>query len=236
VLDGAALRQAQAGYFGLIRQIDELLPGLLGAFKRKSAAMRRPWIVVFTSDHGEMLGDHYLFRKCEPYEGSSRIPFLIQGSRKLGFASGRKCNQPVCLEDIMPTLLDLAGVPIPGHVEGKSLLPILRGKRVALRARLHGEHSPCYDQAQAYHFLTDGRMKYIWRPHDGSEQLFDLQSDPQELRDLARRRDRSAARSQWRRAMVAHLKNRPEGFSDGKRLFAGRAYDAVMPHARPSLQ
>jgi arylsulfatase len=230
VLRGEALRSAQAGYFGLINHIDDQLTWLLAEFRAKSRAMDRPWVVIVTSDHGEMLGDHYYFRKCEPYEGASRIPFLIRGSEGLDFASGVTCDRPVALEDLMPTLLELADVAIPDDVDGVSLVPVLRGEDREIRPYLHGEHAPCYSQAQAYHFLTDGAMKYVWRPHDGSEQLFDLVDDPQERIDLAARGDRASALASWRARLVDVLRDRPEGFVDDGDLVAGRPYAPVLPH------
>lgn len=232
-LKGEELRRTQAGYFGLIAHIDDLIGDLVSEFRSKSEQEGRPWMIVFTSDHGDMLGDHYLFRKCEPYEGSSRIPFLIQGSADLGFVYGSSCGAPVCLEDIMPTLLELAGVSIPADLDGRSLLPVLRGEEKGVREVLHGEHSICYDDEQGYHFLTDGRMKYIWRPASGAEQLFDLPEDPQELRDLSAQLDMSAEVSGWRERLISLLKNRPEGFSDGTQLVDGCAYGPVLPDALP---
>ena len=234
VLDGEELRRAQAGYFGLIHHIDDQIADLLEEFKRKSEEAGRPWVIVFTSDHCELLGDHYLFRKCQPYEGSSRIPLLIQGSPGLGFAPGAKCSGAVCLEDIMPTLLELAGAPVPDHIDGRSLVPILRGEAESVRDLLHGEHAPCYDAEQGYHMLIDGRMKYIWRPASGAEQLFDIGDDPQELHDLGARPDRAQDMSLWRERMIERLKGRPEGFTDGERLVAGREYGPVLPHADKS--
>ena len=87
------MRSAQAGYFGLINHIDDQLYWLIQQFVGTSSGAGRPWVIVFTSDHGEMLGDHYLFRKCEPYEGSSCIPMLINASSKLQLARGATCAQ-----------------------------------------------------------------------------------------------------------------------------------------------
>jgi arylsulfatase A-like enzyme len=137
----------------------------------------------------------------------------------------------VCLEDIMPTLLELADVPVPENLDGRSLVPVLRGAAEGVRDVLHGEHAPCYDAEQGYHFLTDGRMKYIWRPAGGAEQLFDLQNDPQELHDLSSREDMAEEVSRWRERMIEQLRDRPEGFSDGTRLKAGCTYGAVLPPA-----
>src|SRR6185369_2578653 len=79
-LEGEALRATQAGYFGLIEQLDEQIAPLIAEFKQRSEKAGRPWVIIFTTDHGEMLGDHGYFRKCEPYEGASQIPFIIAGS------------------------------------------------------------------------------------------------------------------------------------------------------------
>ncbi len=232
-LHGEGLRRAQAGYFGLINHLDDLLfTFLYEEFIRLSNEQRRPWVVFFTSDHGEMLGDHYLFRKCEPYEGASRIPFLVRASNDLGFVSGLIFDKPVCLEDIMPTVLDLAGVDVPSHIDGKSLIAVLRGSNTAPHDWLHGEHAPCYDAEQAYHFLTDGQIKYIWRPHSGTEQLFDLKRDPRELNDVSEDSDYSAVLAACRARLIRIIKDRPEGFTDGRVLIPGRPYSAVLPQAR----
>ncbi|MCE5278294.1 MAG: sulfatase-like hydrolase/transferase [Planctomycetaceae bacterium] len=230
-LTGEALRSAQAGYFGLINHIDDQIYWLMQDFMWKSHAGGRPWVIVFTSDHGEMLGDHHMFRKCEPYEGSAAIPMLICGSSKLALARGGVCDQPVCLEDLMPTLLELAGLECPAGVDGRSLVDVLRGRSDArVRDVLHGEHSPCYSGPQAFQMLTDGRYKYIWRPGDGSEQLFDLQNDPGELTDLSRRDGSEVV--VWRQRMIERLKMRPEGFVKDGQLVAGRPYEGLLPHAR----
>lgn len=229
VLRGEALRSAQAGYFGLIHHIDDQLYWLISDFRAMSRQAGRPWVIIFTTDHGEMLGDHYYFRKCEPYEGSSRIPFLVQAAPALGLTSGLISDQPVCLEDVMPTLLELAQVACPENLDGRSLVPLLQGRTDNVREVLHGEHSPCYGQDQAYHFLTDGRMKYIWRPLDGSEQLFDLVNDPGELRDLASFPGQASTVAPWRARLITRLADRPEGFVLDKALVPGRPYRATMP-------
>jgi arylsulfatase A-like enzyme len=131
----------------------------------------------------------------------------------------------------MPTLLELAGVPIPDNLDGQSLAPILRGETQAARTVLHGEHATCYDAEQGYHFLTDGRMKYIWRPATGQEQLFDLLEDPLELHDLSLKEGSDADLAAWRERMIEQLAGRTEGFSTGTALVAGREYNAVIPHA-----
>jgi arylsulfatase len=224
LLEGKTLRAAQSGYFGLIQHIDTQIVPLIREFKARSEKAGRPWVIVFTADHGEMLGDNGYFRKCEPYEGSANIPFIICGSPALGFKAGLRINQPVCLEDIMPTLLALAGTKSPVHIDGVNLVPTLRGQEQRIREWLHFEHAPCYSKAQAFHALTDGRFKYIWRPLDGSEQLFDLDNDPHEENDLSQDAAHRRTLETWRQRLVKRLEGRPEGFSVGGKLIPGRPY------------
>jgi len=212
LLEGDALRNDQAGYFGLIEQLDSEISRMIADFKARSVKAGRPWLIVVTSDHGEMLGDHGYFRKCEPYEGSANIPFIIAGSPDLDFKSGLRCNQPVCLEDIMPTLLQLAGIAHPAGIDGINLVPVLQGDDSVIRECLHFEHAPLYSAEQSFHALTDGRFKYIWRPNDGTEQLFDLQKDPKEERNLAANPEAFNTLEQWRARLVQKLSSRPEGF------------------------
>lgn len=221
------MRRTRAAYYGLINQIDDALYPIVSTFKRKSRSARRPWLICMTSDHGEMLGDHYFFRKAEPYQGSAAIPLLLQGSDELEFVTGATPNGVVCLEDLMPTLLELADASCPSEIDGKSLVPMLRGEAAAVRDTLHSEHAECYDADQAYHMLTDGRIKYVWRPHSGREELFDLENDPTECHNLV---DEGGADQlpAWRQRMVVTLRDRPEGFVESETLVAGRIYDSVI--------
>jgi arylsulfatase len=227
LLSGDTLRTAQAGYFGLIEHIDNKISLLIREFKARSEKARRPWVIIVTTDHGEMLGDHGYFRKCEPYEGSANIPFIICGSPSLGFKSGARIEQPVCLEDIMPTLLSLAGTKSPAHVDGIDLVPTLRGQKRLIREWLHFEHAPCYSQEQAYHALTDGHFKYIWRPANGREHLFDLKKDPREKYDLSKDAHCLPILETWRNRLINRLAKRPEGFSENGKLIPGRPYHAL---------
>jgi arylsulfatase A-like enzyme len=211
-----------------MEHLDTQIAPLIAEFTARSEKAGRPWIIVFTTDHGEMLGDHGYFRKCEPYEGSANIPLIVAASPDLKFNSGFRSEKPVCLEDLMPTFLELAGVPAPSPLDGVSLVRTLRGETVRLHPVLHFEHANTYGPAQQFHALTDGRYKYIWRPADGSEQFFDLQTDPREEDDLTRDPRPSPLVSEWRVRMIKELSDRPEGFSNGQRLIAGRPYPSVQ--------
>ncbi|MGZ0709158.1 sulfatase-like hydrolase/transferase [Coraliomargarita sp. W4R53] len=227
-LKGERLRRAQCGYYGLIEHLDAAIESLIEDFRQKSEAAGREWCIIFTSDHGEMLGDHAYFRKCEPYEGATNIPFIITGSLGFDWSSGLTHDVPVCLEDIFSTLISISG-DVTGHgVDGQDLTGFLRGDGAADARILHLEHSACYEDGQAFHALTDGRMKYIWRPSSGEEQLFDLQNDHCELLDLTGSSEHAALVVRWRDILIGRLLNRPEGFVKNGSLVAGVCYDAVM--------
>lgn len=230
-LQGEALRSCQAAYYGLINHVDDQICRILravGVDPVTGRAALENTVVVFTSDHGEMLGDHHLFRKTYPYEGSARIPFLIQPPESYDIPAGQVCDQVVCHEDLMPTLLDFAGVAVPECVEGRSLLPLMRAPDSEWREYLHGEHGNCYGPHQSNHYLTDGNEKYVWYTDSGTEQLFDLAGDPRELHDLSTFAKYTASLKKWRGRLVQELKDRPEGFTDGHSLFPGSPHKPVI--------
>jgi hypothetical protein len=121
-------------------------------------------------------------------------------------------------------------------MDGISLVPVLRGEMQVVRECLHFEHAPCYSQQQAFHALTDGHFKYIWRPVNGVEHLFDLAKDPREERDLVKVASQSALVQQWRARLVAQLAKRPEGFSDGTNLIPGRPYPPLQERLKGNAQ
>jgi len=222
-LTGEALRSARAAYYGLINHVDDQMNRLLNPVNGIDAMTGGNTIVIFTSDHGEMLGDHYLWRKTLPYEPSARIPLLIRPPRRSDIMPGTVTDHAVCLEDIMPTVLSMVGIAPPETVDGRSLLPLMRGEHTEWRPYVHIEHAPIH------HTLTDGKEKYVWFVKDGREQFFRLSEDPNELRDLAAHRKHADRVSHWRSLLVRELANRPEGFSDGESLVPGVAYPAVRP-------
>lgn len=215
-IDDPALREYRAGYYGCIEHIDHQIGRLLYALPENT-------IIIFTSDHGEMLGDHGWVRKRSPYEGSARIPlfFTFPGeyAKKFGITAGTEAEDAVELMDLMPTILELAGVEIPAGIDGMSLLPALRGGTVE-RAYIHGECARMETIGSGVQFLTDGKLKYIWYPALALalEQLFELEKDPQELHNLAGVPEFAGELRVWRERLIETLDGREEGFVRDGRL------------------
>jgi arylsulfatase A-like enzyme len=182
-------------------------------------------LIVFVSDHGDMMGDHNLHRKTYAYEGSARIPFVIRYPESMDLPSGT-FEQVVGLQDVMPTILDVADVPIPDSVTGKSVLDAIRDR--PWRPFLHGEHSPCYSADEAMHYLTDGKSKYIYFPKSGEEQFFDIADARSELQDLSASPAHADQVAEWRRRLIELLAKRGDGFSDGKKLLRKDSWSAVV--------
>lgn len=220
-IDPRLLRRARAGYYGHMSHVDQQVSALLEALEQHG--VRQNTYICFLADHGEMLGDHHLFRKGFPYEGSARIPMLLAGP---GISPGTVCDRLVELGDVMPTLLEYAGQPIPAEVEGRSFLPLAHGDHVEWRETLHGEHTLF---GQSIQWLTDDREKYVWFSENGYEQLFDLKDDPQELRNRAPHSDRLV---HWRGQLIERLVGREEGFTDGRVLVPGRPVQPTLRHLR----
>lgn len=217
------LAAGRRSYYALITHIDAQIGRFLAVLEEMDAG---PTWFLFTSDHGEMLGDHHLFRKTYAYEGSARIPMIVVPP---GGSEQQLSDAPVSLEDVMPTLLDAARIEIPSQVEGCSMLPLLSTATTThWRTYMHGEHAPGYDKDMGMQFLTDGKEKYIWYTRTGEEQLFNLVDDPDELHDLAGDSTSSERLLLWRSRMVAELAERSDdGLCDNGQLIAGRALPAV---------
>ena len=227
-LDENAMQCARAAYYGMINHIDDQV-GRLVNFMADTGILGNT-LILFTSDHGEMLGDHNMFRKTFAYEASARVPFFARAPRSWGYPQEITTYAPVGLQDVMPTFLEAADVPIPETVTGSSLLPLMRGEEDGWREVLHGEHSGCYRYEDGVHYLTDGHTKYVWYSQAGKEHLFNLDEDPNELQDIALKTDSDAQLAPWRTRLIQALNDRPEGFTDGERLIAGKPHNQLVPN------
>lgn len=201
-------------YYANITFIDEEIGKIIKALKDKN--MYDDALILFISDHGDMMGDHYHWRKTYPYEGSSHIPFIVKWPKSFGIAH-EKISQVVELRDVLPTFVEAAGGTVPADVDGKSVLQLAHHQTDGWRRYIDLEHATCYSPDNYWCALTDGKIKYVWNFHNGSEQLFDLVKDPHELHNAVNDRKYKKQLQALRKAMVKHLAERGEGFvRDGK--------------------
>jgi choline-sulfatase len=167
------LRTARHGYYAAISYVDERIGEVLAALA--DSGLRDNTIVVFTTDHGELLGERGLWYKMAFFEPAARVPLIVSAP---GRFAPRRVAEPVSLLDFAPTLLDLCGLESSGDLDGRSLAPTLAGEALG-DADVVAEYLAEGVTAPAV-MLRRGRHKYVWC-EDDPEQLYDLESDPDEL-------------------------------------------------------
>ncbi len=172
------VRRSRRAYFSSISYIDQKIGEILDVLKR--TRQDENTIIVFLSDHGDMLGERGMWFKMSFFEGSARVPLMISAP---GMAPGR-VDEPVSTLDVLPTLAELVGIDlgdILSWTDGESLVDVAAGRRkrgpVPMEYAAEGSIAPMVA-------LRDGRFKLTLCEQDQA-QLFDLESDPHELKNLA---------------------------------------------------
>lgn len=191
LLDDANLRWLHATLYAMLHDLDRRVGELLAALPRPERT-----VVVFVSDHGDMLGDRGMLQKRTFYERSVRVPLVLSGP---GIAAGTTCTTPVSLVDLFPTLAGLVGAPLPDELDGVDLGPGLTGGEPPphpVVSEYHGEgvHAPCF-------MLRDGTLKYVL-VHGREEHLYDLAADPGERTDLAARPEHAGSVARLRARLL----------------------------------
>jgi choline-sulfatase len=168
-----AVKVHRQEYYAIITHMDEMIGRILASLEATGKA-DNTWI-FFTADHGLAVGQHGLLGKQNLYDHSVRVPFMVVGPK---VEAGKKISEPIYLQDVMPTSLELAGMKKPEHVEFSSLLPLLAG----------GE-SPYKNIYGAYlgkqRSIRTDEYKLIAYPNANKLRLYDVRNDPLEIKDLA---------------------------------------------------
>ncbi|MDF1512672.1 MAG: sulfatase-like hydrolase/transferase [Anaerolineae bacterium] len=159
-------------YCASIQTIDDSVGWMLEALEHRG--MLENTVVVFSSDHGEMLGDHGVYTKSTAYESAIRVPLLIAGS---GIEGGWASEALVELIDINPTLCEIAGLPSQENIDARSLIPVLNKQVAEIRTET-------VSAMRNFRCLRTHQYKYIQNYNDIDE-LYDLQADPDELHNIA---------------------------------------------------
>ncbi len=169
------IRRATAAYYGMIETIDAHYGSVLDAL-REAGQDIDDWIIVYVSDHGEMLGEHGIWEKQKFYEASVRVPMIIRWPKR--FTGGRVTEKNVNLCDLFATLCEMADIPVPEGLDSRSLVPLLEGR------------SDCWNN-ETISQLNDTNLMIKWdslkyQYYEGGipEVLFDLEKDPEEITNV----------------------------------------------------
>jgi arylsulfatase A-like enzyme len=209
------IRTVRPAYQGLVAQLDHHLGRLFGHLDARGVL--RETLIVFTADHGDFLGDHWLGEKELFHDTVQKVPFIVADPRPAADATrGTVETRFVESVDVVPTILDTLGIEIPAHrIEGRSLQPLLHGQAVAeWRQQTYSELDYSWRQARLLlgkpvqrcraFSLRDERWRYVYWL-DEPEQLYDLQADPEEFHDLGRAASTAAVRATLRDRLLAFL-------------------------------
>ena len=205
---GGSAQQQWAGYCGMVKKLDEALGRLVDALI--SLDMLDDTIILFTSDHGCHFKTRNAEYKRSCHDSSVRVPTMLHGGP---FSGGGRVQQMVSLVDLPPTLLDAAGLPVPAGMQGRSILPLLRGDS-------HGWQQEAFIQISESHVgraIRSRRWKYaIAAPHRSAidhadsdsyieSELYDLYADPEELDNRAGCPSHRAAAAVLRSRLVKRM-------------------------------
>jgi arylsulfatase A-like enzyme len=166
---------------GVDRQVGRIVE------KLREKGLDKNTIILYTGDNGYFLGERGFAHKWLAYELSIRVPLVIFDPLLPADRRGKRLDQMALSIDLAPTVLDVAGVPIPERMQGKSLLPLLEGKDVPWRTEFFYEHLFAPDKIAASEAVRDQRYKYIRyvKTDPPYEELYDLRTDPDEATNLA---------------------------------------------------
>lgn len=177
-LSPEGVQVARAHYYGMVTFQDLQISRVLDHLEE--TGQRENTVIIYTSDHGDLLGDFGCFFKGNFLNGSARIPFLVSAPGML--PEGEERQALVGLQDILPTLCSLTGVKLDAEVQGEDLSPALKDSSHEVRDYFYGQHG---DGAFLTHMVANQKRKYIYTIANGTEELYDLESDPDELHNLA---------------------------------------------------
>ena len=195
------LRRAKHAYYAMVSEVDHQIGRMLDYLEEIGIAGET--IVIFTSDHGEWLGEHLRYGKGYPaHDCVSRTPLIVRWPQGIR-APGRAVTEMVEAVDVIPTLLQAAAIPVPPHLQGRSFLSVLEHAAIPPR-------SSALTEGDGWKSLRMEDLRYVAEV-DGGESLFDLSDDPRGYHDVADDPACAEALGEARRELIRRLieKERP---------------------------
>ncbi|MEM7132232.1 MAG: sulfatase-like hydrolase/transferase [Chloroflexota bacterium] len=198
------LRRATTAYYGMVEKIDQHYQTILDALEHVGQNLD-DWIIIYTSDHGEMLGEHGIWEKQKFFEASVRVPLLIRWPK--GFEGGRIIQENVNLCDLFATLCDLTDLPIPSGLDSRSLKPFLNDESHDWSNESISQFGPTNVM------IKQDQLKYQYYGEDQPEILFDLARNPAETEDYLNDADYAHQVAKFR-ARLAELGHGPNAYTN----------------------
>jgi arylsulfatase A-like enzyme len=219
-------RRMLAGYYAHCTALDDCLGGLLATLRE--TGLERNTLLVFTSDHGDLLGSQGGHNKQQPYDECIRVPLLMRWPAVLG-TKPRRLQVPFGAEDMMPTLLGLCGLPIPGTVEGLNLSIRIQGEVDPPEGAVLLSCVAPFGQwtrrmgGREYRGLRTDRYTYV-RDLQGPWLLFDNRKDPYQLDNLANRSMYAKRQEQLEASLREKLRDAHDEFLPGEQYIRRWGY------------
>ncbi|MBV7328706.1 sulfatase-like hydrolase/transferase [Chloroflexi bacterium TSY] len=227
------LRRARAGYYALITYLDDKMGRMIAVLEETGQLDNT--VIIYTSDHGEMAGEHGMWRKSNFYEQSSRIPLIVSWPGEL--PQGHRVQEAVSLVDLVATLIDIAGAPVVAPLDGDSLLDLASGSATDWKDMAFSEYL-AHGVIRPMAMLRRGRFKLNYSLDDPVE-LYDLEADPGEFNNLGSDPDYAAVREQLRAELLTHwnpleLEQRIRESQEERLLIRGATAGEWQPLVRDS--
>jgi len=201
VVDNDQWKKVVQSYAASITFSDAMLGRLLDAFENSEYAKNT--IVVLWSDHGMHMGEKENIEKFTLWERSTRVPLIISvpGMTR----AGARCNQPVSLMDLYPTLVDLAGFDKPAHLDGHSLLPQIKNPEVETTPVITSYKFSWSENPVIGHTVRSKQYRYIYYPEINLEELYDHKTDPNEWNNIAYKKENTDIIDEHRNVLLKML-------------------------------
>ncbi len=204
------VKRAREIYYGMTQWVDEEIGKVLQALENSAAGDNT--VVIYTSDHGENLGEHGLWWKNTMYEQAARVPLIVSWPAR--WTGGQRRTQACSLVDLVQTIAALGGAETPGDWDGDSLLPWLDDPKAGWKDQAVVEYYS-HPIASGFSMIRQGPWKYVYHTAPGEgfgpeRELYDLQSDPGEFRNLAALPEHATRIAQMHAALVRELGEEPD--------------------------
>jgi arylsulfatase A-like enzyme len=194
-------KKTAAVYRGFVTYIDDQIGRIIAELEKKG--LKEDTFIIYCSDHGEMLGQHGLWHKMQPYEEALRVPLIISAPWMKG---SLRSDELASLIDIPSTILSAAGISPPADYEGSDLLKVFENGRIENREYIFSQQKPLgeFHKEVDWRMITDKRYKFVWNRND-AEELYDLEIDPNELINQAKNRSYGEIRAVLHKELISWM-------------------------------